>query len=83
MTIVDKISEGKETNYKVKVDGRLYYKGRVCVPDNREMKTSILKEAHTSVYVMHPGSTKMYHDLKPHYCWPGMKKDKLTMLLGA
>ncbi len=24
---------------------------------------------------MHPGSTKMYHDLKPFYWWTGMKKD--------
>ncbi len=24
---------------------------------------------------MHLGSTKMYHDLKPHFWWPGMKKD--------
>ncbi len=59
----------------IKVNGCLYYKGRVSVPDDGELKTSILKEAHTSAYAMHPGSTKMSHDLKSHYWWPGMKKD--------
>lgn len=72
---MSKISEGKATDYEVKADGCLYYKGRLCVPDDGELKASILKEAHTSVYAMHPGSTKMYHDLKLQYWWPGMKKD--------
>ncbi len=70
-----KIPKGKETNNEEKEDGCLYYKGRMCILDNGELKTSILKEAHTSVYTMHPGSTKMCHDLKPHYWWLGMKKD--------
>ncbi len=56
MAIVGKIAEGKETNYELKADGCLYYKGRVCVSDDGKLKTSILKEAHTSVYAMHPGS---------------------------
>ncbi len=47
----------------------------MCIPDNGKLKTSILKEAYHSVYAMHLGSTKMYHDLKPHYWWPGMEKD--------
>ncbi len=75
MAIMSKITEGMETKYDVKEDRCLYYKGRVCVPDNGELKTNILKDAHTSVYAMHSESTKMYHDLKPHYWWPGIKKD--------
>ncbi len=70
-----KITEEKETEYEVKENGCLYYKEIVCVPDNKELKTSILKEAHNSVYTIHPGSTKMYIDLKLRYWWPGMKKD--------
>jgi hypothetical protein len=34
-----------------------------------------LKEAHDSVYYIHPGSTKMYQDLKQRYWWYGMRKD--------
>ena len=34
-----------------------------------------MEEAHFSAYSIHPGSTKMYHDLKNTYWWNGMKKD--------
>jgi hypothetical protein len=34
-----------------------------------------LKEAHDSVYSIHPGSTKMYQDLKQKYWWYGLKRD--------
>ena len=33
---------------------------RMCVPEYGELKRDIMEEAHSSVYVMHPGSTKMY-----------------------
>ena len=32
-------------------------------------------EAHRSKFVVHPGSTKMYQDLKRQYWWEGMKRD--------
>ncbi|KAK4383125.1 Transposon Tf2-11 polyprotein [Sesamum angolense] len=35
----------------------------------------IMHDAHYATYVMHPGSTKMYRDLRPYYWWPKMKKD--------
>ena len=34
-----------------------------------------MEEAHHSRYSIHPGSTKMYHDIKEIYWWHGMKKD--------
>ncbi|KAI3707623.1 hypothetical protein L6452_26250 [Arctium lappa] len=51
------------------------FNGRVWVPKvggNREL---LLKDAHKSKYSIHPGSTKMYKDLKQHYWWPIMKLD--------
>jgi len=35
----------------------------------------ILAEAHQSLYTAHPGSTKMYRDLREHYWWNGMKRE--------
>ena len=35
----------------------------------------MLELAHRSPFTVHPGSTKMYHDVKKAYWWPGMKKD--------
>jgi hypothetical protein len=48
---------------------------RICVPNLRHLKELILREAHDSTYSIHPGSTKMYKDLKTRYWWYGMKRD--------
>ena len=65
----------KETEFSVNEDGFLYYRDRVCVPDDCELKKSILEEAHSGSFAIHHGSTKMYQDLKTSYWWSGMKKD--------
>ncbi|XP_070050734.1 uncharacterized protein [Nicotiana tomentosiformis] len=49
--------------------------GRICVPNVDGLRDLILEEAHSSHYSIHPGATKMYHDLKQHYYWRSMKKD--------
>ena len=59
-TIVSLNREGKETEFLVNKDESLYYKDRVCVPNDNELKKYILKEAHSGSFAMHPGSTKMY-----------------------
>ena len=71
--IVNQNRVGKETKFTAKDDGFLYYRDRVCVPNNDELKKSILKEAHSGFFTMHPDSTKMYQDLKTSYWWCGMK----------
>ena len=45
----------------------MYYRDRVCVPNDDELKKSILEEAHSGSFAMHPDSTKIYQDLKPSY----------------
>jgi hypothetical protein len=45
------------------------------VPDIPEIKGLILKEAHETPYSIHPGSTKMYIDLKELFWWNNMKRD--------
>jgi hypothetical protein len=52
----------------------LWYKKCPCVPKVKEIKELILREAHDSTYSIHPGSTKMYHDLICRYWWYGMKR---------
>ncbi|KAL0447301.1 UNVERIFIED_CONTAM: hypothetical protein Slati_1858000 [Sesamum latifolium] len=47
----------------------------MCVPNVEELRTEIMHEAYYAPYAMHPGSTKMYRDLRPYYWWPTMKKD--------
>ena len=53
----------------------LRIKGRVCVPRVDNLIYTILIETHISRYSIHPGATKMYRDLKQHFCWSRMKRD--------
>jgi hypothetical protein len=55
--------------------GTVWFKDRICVPDIESLHETILKEAHDSNYSIHPGSTKMYQDLKQKYWWYGLKRD--------
>ena len=54
-------------------DGVLWFKKRLCVPKQGHFRRTILDEAHNSAYSIHPGTTKMYLDLKEEYWWNGMK----------
>ena len=57
-------------------EGTLRLGTRLCVPDVDELRKEIMEEAHFfSGYSIHPGSNKMYHDLKDTYWWNGMKRD--------
>ena len=53
----------------------MYFRDRLCVPADSELKKEMLHEAHNSVFTMHPGGNKMYWDLKQNYWWKGMKKN--------
>jgi hypothetical protein len=48
---------------------------RTVVPNDMELRRDILDEAHKSRYTIHPGSTRMYQDLKKKLWWHGMKRD--------
>jgi hypothetical protein len=69
------IKEEKSSGFSKDDEGVLWYKGRICVPNVKELKAKILYEAHESGYSIHPGGNKMYHDLKATYWWYGMKRD--------
>ncbi|EOY03326.1 DNA/RNA polymerases superfamily protein [Theobroma cacao] len=56
-------------------DGVLRYGTRLYVPDGDGLRREILEEAHMAAYVVHPGATKMYQDLKEVYWWEGLKRD--------
>jgi hypothetical protein len=55
--------------------GTLWFKDRLVVPKKESLKKKILDEAHTSRYFIHPGSTKMYHDLRQQFWWTQMKHE--------
>jgi hypothetical protein len=69
------IKEEKSPVFLEGEEGVLWYKERVCVPNVKELKDKILREAHESAYSIYPGGNKMYHDLKATYWWYGLKRD--------
>jgi hypothetical protein len=73
--IIRNIKEEKSPGFSEDEEGVLWYKGRICVPSIKELKDTILREAHESTYSIHPGVNKMYHDLKATYWRYGMKRD--------
>src|SRR5690242_19621610 len=71
--IREKIKAGVAKCFKEDDQGVIWFKNRIVVPKNEELRQQILDEAHLSRYSIHPGSTKMYQDLKQHYWWTNMK----------
>jgi hypothetical protein len=73
--IRDTMEMGKASYFTEDDLGTIWFKKRICVPDVEDLRKTILREAHDSAYSIHPGSTKMYQDLKQRYWWYGMKRD--------
>ncbi|WVZ80310.1 hypothetical protein U9M48_027800 [Paspalum notatum var. saurae] len=73
--IREHIKLGKAPHFREDERVLVWYKNRICVPaDVDNIKKLILGEAHDTAYSIHPGSTKMYHDLKERLRWYGMKR---------
>ncbi|GJR44997.1 putative reverse transcriptase domain-containing protein [Tanacetum coccineum] len=56
-----------------RVDGTLCLNGRSWLPCYGDLRTVIMHESYKSKYSIHPGSNKMYQDMKKLYWWPNMK----------
>jgi hypothetical protein len=58
------IIDGKGPYFHEDAEGVVWFKDRLCVPNITSIWERILKEAHETAYSVHPGSEKMYQDLK-------------------
>jgi hypothetical protein len=76
--INDLMVEGRGPDFTEDGQGTIWFKNRICVPEIDNLRETILKEAHDSDYSIHPGSTKIYQDLKQKYWWYGLKRDVAT-----
>ncbi|GJT54889.1 reverse transcriptase domain-containing protein [Tanacetum coccineum] len=61
-----------------RADGTLCLNGRSWLPCYGDLRTVIMHESHKSKYSIHPGSDKMYQDIKTLYWWPNMKPNIAT-----
>nr|GEY63537.1 putative reverse transcriptase domain-containing protein [Tanacetum cinerariifolium] len=58
-----------------RADGTLCLNGGSWLPCYDDLRSVIMHESHKSKYSIHPGSDKMYQDMKKLYWWPNMKAD--------
>ncbi|GJS77350.1 putative reverse transcriptase domain-containing protein [Tanacetum coccineum] len=63
---------------EARADGTLCLDNRSWLPCYGDTRSLIMHESHKSKYSIHPGSDKMYHDLKMLYWWPNIKADIAT-----
>ncbi|GJS71109.1 putative reverse transcriptase domain-containing protein [Tanacetum coccineum] len=61
-----------------RADGTLCFNGRSWLPCYGDLRTVIMHEPYKSKFSIHPGSEKMYQDMKKLYWWPNMKFDIAT-----
>ncbi|GJT31798.1 putative reverse transcriptase domain-containing protein [Tanacetum coccineum] len=61
-----------------RADGTMCLNGRSWLPCYGDLRTVIMHESHKSKYSIHPGSDKMYQDMKKLYWWPNMKANIAT-----
>ncbi|KAA0033011.1 ty3-gypsy retrotransposon protein [Cucumis melo var. makuwa] len=66
---------GQAVEFSIFSDGGLLFERRLCVSSDCTVKTELLSEAHSSLFSMHPSSTKMYQDLKRVYWWRNMIRE--------
>ncbi|XP_052623525.1 transposon Ty3-I Gag-Pol polyprotein isoform X1 [Lactuca sativa] len=71
---------GIDKNLEVKGGGALYLMDRIWTPKHGGFRELVMTEAHNTRYSDHPGSDKMYLDLKKLYWWPNMKADIATFV---
>ncbi|GJY60281.1 putative reverse transcriptase domain-containing protein [Tanacetum coccineum] len=61
-----------------RTDGTLCLNNRSWITCYDDLRALIMHESHKSKYSIHPGSDKMYQDLKMMYWWPNMKSKIAT-----
>ncbi|GKD88827.1 putative reverse transcriptase domain-containing protein [Tanacetum coccineum] len=73
---------GLDQQMKRKEDESLYFMDRIWVWLVGGVRTIIMEEAHKTMYSVHPGVDKMYHDLWDMYWWPGNITESLRDTIG-
>ena len=69
------MEEQETKHFRIDENGVLWFRDRLVVLKDKELRNQILGGAHSSKLSIHSGSSKMYQDLKNHFWWTKMKKE--------
>ena len=64
-----RIMAGRPREFSMEEDGTIFLRGRLCVPQKAIVNMEILREAHRSPYIVHPGKIRINQDLKQSFWW--------------
>nr|GEU68077.1 putative reverse transcriptase domain-containing protein [Tanacetum cinerariifolium] len=64
--------------FEIRTNGIRYHDKRIWLPLHEGLRDLIMHESYKSKYSIHPGSTKMYQNLRRLYWWPNIKADIAT-----
>ncbi|XP_058076310.1 uncharacterized protein LOC131224880 [Magnolia sinica] len=71
----ERVRNDGKSEWRIGTNVGLWYRVRLYVPNLKGLREEVLNVAHNSKLAMHPGSTKIYQDLKQNYWWDNMRKE--------
>ncbi|CAH9078984.1 unnamed protein product [Cuscuta europaea] len=79
--LIEKMQRDPEStpNYSL-ASGRLYYKSRLVIPNQEELRSKLIEEAHGTPTEGHGGYLKTLKRLGAHLYWKGMKHDVMRFI---
>lgn len=73
--LIHRVETGETDSFEIGDRGELRMKGRLCVPNQPELRNEILREGHQSLFHLHPGRDKMIEELRELFWWKGLRRD--------
>jgi hypothetical protein len=77
-----RMESGEAQCFRQDADGVLWFKDHLVVLKDFELHRKIMDKAHCSQYSIHPGTNKMYQDLK-NFWWTRMKREIAKYVSGC
>ena len=64
-------------------DGLLYYKGKLYIPNDKNLRNEVIHQCHDSITTGHPGKHGTLELVSRLYWWPRMSADTEHYVLGC
>nr|GEX10659.1 reverse transcriptase domain-containing protein [Tanacetum cinerariifolium] len=74
-SVINDALQGMINKLEPRADGTLCLNNRSWIPYFGDLRALIMHESHKLKYSIHPGSDRMYQDLKKLYYWPNIKAE--------